>query len=199
MLYEKLKNYKLILASNSPRREYLLKEAGFQFELRTPSESSEDYPDDMQACDIPIYLARKKASLFNGVLSNTEIVITADTIVILEDRILGKPKDFNEAYSMLSSLSGCRHDVITAVCLKSKEREYCFSARSEVWFKALSEEEIIQYINNYKPYDKAGAYGAQEWIGYIGIERINGSFFNVMGLPIQMLYVELEKFIEFLA
>jgi septum formation protein len=196
MLRDKLKNFKLILASKSPRRQYLMKEAGFQFELRIPSELTEDYPADMKPYTIPIYLARMKASSFEDCLGNNEIVIAADTIVILKDRVLGKPKDFNEAYGMLCSLSGCRHEVITGVCLKSREKEHFFSASSEVWFRKLREEEIVYYINECKPYDKAGAYGAQEWIGYIGVERINGSFFNVMGLPIQMVYVELEKFIE---
>jgi septum formation protein len=195
MLREDLKNYKLILASNSPRRQSLMKEAGLNFELRIPPEISEDYPANMQADTVPHYLAKIKASTFEGQLENNEIVITADTVVILSNRVLGKPKDLKDAFKMLNSLSGRKHEVITAVCFKSKFKEKIFSATSEVWFRKLSEQEINYYIHEFKPYDKAGAYGIQEWIGYIGVERIEGSFFNVMGLPIQMVYVELEKFI----
>jgi len=196
MLNDKFKNFKLILASNSPRRRFLLKEAGFDFELRIQPESREDYPLKMRPELIPLYLAKMKASAFEGLLESNEILITADTIVILNNRVLGKPKDFQEAFDMLTLLSGHRHEVITAVCLKSKNKEKIFSASSEVWFRKLSELEITHYINEFKPYDKAGAYGVQEWIGYVGVERIEGSFFNVMGFPIQMVYVELEKFIE---
>ena len=164
MLQNKLKDFKLVLASNSPRREFLMKEAGFHFELRIPIEHPEDYPEDMKPEAIPVYLARMKASSIEPNPGNNEIVISADTIVILNGRVLGKPKDFNEAYDMLSSLSAKRHEVITGVCLKSSEKEHCFSAITEVWFRELSEEEIVHYISEYKPYDKAGAYGIQEWI-----------------------------------
>jgi septum formation protein len=196
MLKDKLRNYKLILASNSARRQFLLKEAGFDFDLRIISEIPEVYPPEMNPEEVPLHLAKVKASYFEGQLEQNEIVLTADTVVILNERVLGKPADYNDALNMLTSLSGAKHQVITGVCLKSKDKERLFSASSYVWFRNLSDEEIKYYINECKPYDKAGAYGAQEWIGYIGVERIEGSFFNVMGLPIQMVYVELEKFIE---
>ena len=196
MLHEQLIAFKLILASNSIRRQNLMKDAGFIFEVKIPSDVSEDYPVGMNPALIPTFLAHKKSLSFDGLLKKNEIVITADTIVILDDSILGKPKNYDEAFEMLNALSGCKHEVITGVGFKSKEKEHLFSASSKVWFRDLTEQEIIYYIKEFKPYDKAGAYGIQEWIGYIGIERIEGSFFNVMGLPIQMLYVELGKFIN---
>ena len=196
MLKEKLHSYRLILATTSPRRQYLMKEAGFEFELRIGSDISEVYPAKMPAPEIPIYLAELKAASFEGRLKSNEIVITADTVVVLDGKVLGKPKEYYEAFDMLSSLSGRKHEVITGVCLKTMGLQTSFSAQSDVHFRQLLEQEIHHYITEYKPFDKAGAYGVQEWIGYIAVERIEGSFFNVMGLPIQKVYVELGKFID---
>jgi len=196
MLVEKLKNIKLILASNSPRRQSLMTEAGLEYELSVPAESEEEYPEDLYSGDIPAYLAKRKAESFEGQIEKNEIVITADTLVILDERVLGKPGNYKEAFEMLSALSGCKHKVITGVCIKSCENEVVFSDSTDVWFKKLTEKEINYYIEEFKPYDKAGAYGIQEWIGYIGVERIEGSFFNVMGLPIQKVYSELDKFLD---
>ena len=196
MLNEKLKNFKLILASNSPRRQSLMNDAGLHFELSVPAENEENYPEDIYSSAVPVYLARLKAASFEGQIEKNEIIMTADTVVILEELVLGKPGNAEEAFEMLNSLSGRKHKVITAVCLKSRNKEVVFSDSTDVWFKHLTEEEIHHYIKEFEPYDKAGAYGIQEWIGCIGIERIEGSFFNVMGLPIHMVYSELEKFID---
>jgi septum formation protein len=195
MLKDKLKEYTLILASNSPRRQYLMREAGFSFQLRVPSDVPEIYPEQMKGSEIPVYLAELKAKGFTGRLREKEILLTADTVVILEGKVLGKPVDYFDGFDMLSSLSGKKHEVITGVCLMSGNISHSFYAHSDVWFRHLSEQEIDFYLTEYAPYDKAGAYGIQEWIGYIGVERIEGSFFNVMGLPIQKVYVELEQFI----
>ena len=195
MLLEKLTNIKLILASNSPRRQSLMAEAGLEYELSVPAENEEEFPEDLYSGDVPAYLAKRKAESFEGQIEKNEIVITADTLVILDERVLGKPGNYKEAFEMLSALSGCKHKVITGVCIKSRKKEVVFSDSTDVWFKKLSEKEIHYYIEEFKPYDKAGAYGIQEWIGYIGVERIEGSFFNVMGLPIHMVYSKLEKFI----
>jgi len=170
-------------------------EAGLEYELSVPAENEEEFPEDLYSGDVPAYLAKRKAESFEGQIEKNEIVITADTLVILDERVLGKPGNYKEAFEMLSALSGCKHKVITGVCIKSRKKEVVFSDSTDVWFKKLSEKEIHYYIEEFKPYDKAGAYGIQEWIGYIGVERIEGSFFNVMGLPIHMVYSELEKFI----
>jgi septum formation protein len=196
MLSEKLENFKLILASNSPRRQALMNDAGLDFELSVSSGGEENYPEDIYSSAVPLYLARLKASSFEGQIEKNEIVMTADTVVILDEIVLGKPRNSEEAFEMLKSLSGRKHKVITAVCLKSRDKEVVFSDSTDVWFKQLTEEEIHFYIKEFEPFDKAGAYGIQEWIGYIGIERIEGSFFNVMGLPIHLVYSELEKFID---
>ena len=196
MLKEKLQDFRLILASVSPRRQYLMKEAGFDFELRIGSEMEESYPASLAPKDIPAYLAELKASSFEGRLNPNEIVITADTMVLLEGKVMGKPVDYYAAFDMLSSLSGRKHEVITGVCLKSASRQLSFSVETAVWFRHLTEKEIHHYITECKPFDKAGAYGVQEWIGYIGVERIEGSYFNIVGLPIQRVYVELGKFID---
>lgn len=179
----------IILASSSPRRQYLMKEAGFDFTVKKP-DVEEDFPADMPASDVAVFLARKKAGYFAGSI-NDEIVVTADTVVVLGDRILNKPADRDEAISMLQSLSGNTHTVITGVCIQSKEKERSFQDHTEVRFKRLSNDEIAFYVDHYKPYDKAGAYGAQDWIGMVAIERIEGSYFNVMGLPIHRVYTEL--------
>lgn len=176
----------LILASSSPRRQYLMKEAGFSFTVEKP-DVEEDFPAEMPVDQVARYLAAKKAEYFRPAIQN-EIIVTADTVVILNNKILNKPLDRNEAIEMLSSLSGNTHLVKTGVCILSKEKEESFDDTTEVTFKKLTREEIEFYVDNYKPYDKAGAYGAQDWIGMVAIERIVGSYFNVMGLPIHKVH-----------
>ncbi len=182
----------LILASSSPRRQFLMKEAGFQFRVESP-DIDESFPSDMKAELVPTFLAENKAKVFASKIKD-EIVITADTVVILENKILNKPQDRSEAISMLTSLSGKTHLVITAVCLFSLEKCDSFDDRTEVTFKKLSQEEIEFYIDTWKPYDKAGAYGAQDWLGMVGIEKINGSYFTVMGMPMHKVYSHLINF-----
>mgnify|MGYP002548774208 FL=1 len=187
-----IKNYKLILASASPRRQQLMKDAGFTFEVRLKN-VEEKYPQELHLENVPEYLSKVKASAFREELKADEVLITADTVVYIHDRILGKPADRKEAISMLQKLSGNRHLVVTGVSVTTRTEQLSFSSRTDVFFKHLSNEEIEFYVDTYKPFDKAGAYGIQEWIGYIGIERIEGSFYNVMGLPIQKLYETLRK------
>lgn len=187
-----IKNYKLILASASPRRQQLMKDAGFTFEVRLKN-VEEKYPQELHLENVPEYLSKVKASAFREELKAEEVLITADTVVCIHDRILGKPADRKEAISMLQELSGNRHLVVTGVSVTTRTEQLSFSSRTDVFFKHLSNEEIEFYVDTYKPFDKAGAYGIQEWIGYIGIERIEGSFYNVMGLPIQKLYETLRK------
>ena len=196
MLLDKLKNYHLILGTKSPRRHQLMKDSGFQFDIIVPQNIEENYPENMELEQVPEFLAEVKASLFSEKIKDKDIIITADTIVIFNNKILGKPSDRNDAISMLKMMRGNPHVVITGVCLLSKKKKKIFSEKTTVFFKNFSNDEIIFYVDNYKPYDKAGSYGAQEWIGYVGIEKIEGSFFNVMGLPVHLLYIELEKFIE---
>ena len=187
-----IKNYKLILASASPRRQQLMKDAGFTFEVRLKN-VEEKYPQELHLENVPEYLSKVNASAFREELKADEVLITADTVVCIHDRILGKPADRKEAISMLQKLSGNRHLVVTGVSVTTRTEQLSFSSRTDVFFKHLSNEEIEFYVDTYKPFDKAGAYGIQEWIGYIGIERIEGSFYNVMGLPIQKLYETLRK------
>lgn len=187
-----IKNYKLILASASPRRQQLMKDAGFTFEVRLKN-VEEKYPQEFHLENVPEYLSKVKASAFREELKADEVLITADTVVCIHDRILGKPAGRKEAISMLQELSGNRHLVVTGVSVTTRTEQLSFSSRTDVFFKHLSNEEIEFYVDTYKPFDKAGAYGIQEWIGYIGIERIEGSFYNVMGLPIQKLYETLRK------
>ena len=189
---QSIKNYKLILASASPRRQQLMKDAGFTFEVRLKN-VEEKYPQELHWENVPEYLSKVKASAFREELKADEVLITADTVVCIHDRILGKPADRKEAISMLQELSGNRHLVVTGVSVTTRTEQLSFSSRTDVFFKRLSNEEIEFYVDTYKPFDKAGAYGIQEWIGYIGIERIEGSFYNVMGLPIQKLYETLRK------
>jgi len=186
-------DYNFILASKSPRRQQLLESLGLTFSVRL-KEVEEVYPEDLSKEQVPVYLAELKARPFIGELTENEVVITADTVVCLENKILGKPKDYNEAFSMLANLSGKEHQVITGVCLTSKHKSTSFYSLTNVMFKELTSQEIEYYISEFKPYDKAGAYGIQEWIGTIGITHIEGSFYNVMGLPIQKLYEEIQKF-----
>jgi septum formation protein len=196
MLLEKIKDHHLILATQSPRRHFLMKEAGFEFDIIIPEGIEEIYPETLKNEGIPIYLAELKSSWFEGKLKKNDILITADTIVYIDNKVLGKPGNRSEAIEMLTILSGRPHEVYTGVCILSTTKKHTFSSVSTVFFRNFSDSEIIYYVDKFKPMDKAGAYGAQEWIGYVGIEHIDGSYFNVMGLPIQKLYVELEKFIE---
>lgn len=186
-------NYRLILASASPRRRQLMKDAGFTFEVRT-KDIQEIYPSGLRAVDIPCYLAKLKADAFREELKADELLITADTIVSLDGKVIGKPKDREEAVHILKTLSGRKHTVVTGLCLSTDREERSCSVFTDVYFRLLSEKEITYYVDTYSPYDKAGAYGIQEWIGYVGIERIDGSFYNVMGLPVQTLYQELKYF-----
>jgi septum formation protein len=183
-------NAKLVLASNSPRRKQILEEAGITFTVRT-KDIPENYPAHLNAVEVPSYLARLKAQAF--IISGDETIITADTIVLLDGIILEKPSGYEEAFSMLKSLSGKKHQVITGVCLLNKNIEIIFSDTTDVYFRQLSDAEINFYLEHYKPFDKAGSYGIQEWLGMVGIEKISGSYFNVMGLPIHKLYAELKK------
>lgn len=192
MLAEKLNKNRLVLASASPRRQELLKELGVNFEIRLkPVE--ETYPKNLKNEEIPDYLAKLKASVFTD-LESDEILITGDTVVVLDDKILGKPQNKIEAAGMLRALSEKCHQVISSICLKSTEKIVVAHDVTKVYFKKLSEAEIEYYLENFKPYDKAGAYGVQEWIGQIGIGKIEGSYFNVVGLPLGLLYEMLMKF-----
>lgn len=190
MLQKLLKDRRLILASQSPRRSFFLKELNLDFEIRI-KEVAENYPTHLQGKEISEYLAKLKASPFTGTLQAQEILITADTIVWLEGKALGKPKNKKEAFEMLKSLSGKKHDVISSIALTTINNQIIISDTTQVIFKKLTEEEIHFYIETFKPFDKAGSYGIQEWIGYIGIEKINGSYFNVMGFPVQKFYMAL--------
>jgi septum formation protein len=182
---------RLILASQSPRRQHLLQELGIPFEILVKEGIEENYPAELQESKIPMFLSELKSSAYNEEIAMGGIVITADTIVWLDGKVLGKPIDREDAISMLTQLSGNRHTVYTGVCIRSKSNQIVFSSRTDVFFKQLSMAEIEFYVDEYHPYDKAGAYGVQEWIGYAAVERIEGSYFNVMGLPIHQLYEEL--------
>jgi septum formation protein len=192
MLTKKL-SWNIILASKSPRRQNLLKELGFEFEIKT-KEIEEIYPPALKKEEVAVFLSQLKASAFLQDLKENDLVLTSDTIVCLADEIIGKPKDRADAIKMLGKLSGNKHEVITAVTLTSKEKQHTFYDLTAVYFKKLSTDEIEYYIDKYAPFDKAGSYGIQEWIGYIGIEKINGSYFNVMGLPVKRVYDEILKF-----
>jgi septum formation protein len=185
----------LILASNSPRRKQILTDAGFEFNVKV-KEVEENFPADMPIIEVPIFLAIKKAKSLENEITN-EIVLASDTIVAIDGEILNKPADENEARSMLRKLSGKKHVVYTGVCLFTKEKLKTFVDTTEVYFKNLSDNEIDFYIKKCKPFDKAGAYGVQDFIGMIGIDKIEGSFFTVMGLPIHMVYKELSEYIIF--
>jgi septum formation protein len=194
MITDKLNDYKIILASRSPRRQQLLQELGLKFEVVT-REYSETFPDGLNGDEIARYVANNKAASFINEISYNEIVITADTIVWCNNRVLGKPAGRDDAACILKEISGNTHEVITGVSLLSSSKQITFSDSTKVTFDYLSEEEIYYYIDSYKPYDKAGAYGIQEWIGIIACSHIDGSYFNVVGLPVQMLYKELKRFI----
>ena len=186
--------YKIILASNSPRRKELLAGLDVQFEVRIIPGIDESYPDTLPTMEIAEYIAQKKAKAYRETMADDELIITADTIVVLDDKVLGKPKDAEEARCMLHALSGKTHQVVTGVVLTTKELQKHFSVVSNVTFKTLSDNEIDYYVDTYKPMDKAGAYGIQEWIGYVGVTRLEGSYFNVMGLPVQRIYEAMKDF-----
>ncbi|MDY0779584.1 Maf-like protein [Tenacibaculum sp. IB213877] len=192
MLSSKLANYNIILASGSPRRQHFLKDLHIDFEIRV-KEVDEIYPNHLKGIEITDYLATLKSKPFENELTEKDILITSDTIVWHQNKALGKPKDYDEAFEMLWQLSGKTHEVITSVCIKNKNFQKIVNDTTIVEFKKLSKEEIDYYITNYRPYDKAGAYGIQEWIGKIGIKTIKGSYFNVVGLPVHKLYEELMK------
>lgn len=193
MLKEKLSKYRIILASKSPRRQFLLKELGLDFEVCT-KEVNESFPKKLKGKQIAFYLCKKKAEAFKNELKPNDLLITADTIVWVNKKVLNKPADYNEAVKMLKLLSEKMHTVYTAVSLTSSSKQISFFSETKVFFKKISSDEIDFYVTNYKPYDKAGAYGAQEWMGYVGVKKIIGSYFNVMGLPMKELYEELMKF-----
>ncbi|MDR1503853.1 MAG: Maf-like protein [Prevotella sp.] len=188
-----LSTYKIILASNSPRRKELLSGLDISYEIKTLPDIDESYPDNMHGEDIAIYIAKEKANAYSACMEDNTLLITADTIVLLGGKVYGKPLDEEDAKQMLRDLSGKTHSVVTGVCITTKEKQRAFGVSSEVRFAQLEEDEIEYYVTKYKPLDKAGAYGVQEWIGYIAVEYISGSYFNIMGLPIQRLYQELKK------
>lgn len=187
---------KIILASNSPRRRELLAGLGYPYEVRVLDNIDESYPETLCGSDVAAYISRVKAEAYRVSMADDELVITADTIVCLNDQVLGKPADEDEAIAMLRSLSGRTHQVYTGVTIVASEGDTTFVSRSDVTFARLTDEEIAHYVTQYHPMDKAGAYGIQEWIGFVGVERIEGSYFNVMGLPVQRLYSELKKYLK---
>jgi len=186
--------YHIILASNSPRRKELLAGLDIPFDVRVIDGIDESFPHDLLTKDIAGYIAKKKADAYQQTMAADELIITADTIVILGQKVMGKPKDAAEAVRMLQELSGHTHQVITGVCLTTKEKQVSFSVETDVTFKTLTDEEIRYYVEHYRPFDKAGAYGIQEWIGHVGVTGMNGSYFNVMGLPVQRIYEALKMF-----
>ena len=193
MMLDNLKKYKVILASNSPRRKELLTGLGVDYEVRTLPDVDESYPESLKGADIPLYIAKEKADAYRDMMRPEELMITADTIVWLDGKVLGKPADREDALRMLREMSGRTHEVFTGVCITTAEWQRSFAARTEVRFAHLSEEEINYYVDRFLPMDKAGAYGVQEWIGFIGVENISGSYYNIMGLPVQRLYKELGR------
>ena len=192
-MLDNLKKYRLILASNSPRRKELLAGLGVDYEVRTLPDVDESYPETLQGADIPLFISKIKADAYKTLLQPDELMITADTIVWMDGMVLGKPRNRFGAIEMLRQLSGHTHQVFTGVTITTATRQHSFSVGTEVRFANLTDEEIVYYVDTYQPMDKAGAYGVQEWIGYIGISSIDGSYFNVMGLPVQRLYNELKQ------
>lgn len=188
--------YRIILASNSPRRRELLGGLGIDFTVKVMEGIDESWPHDLKGEDIPLYISKEKAAPYKAAIANDELVITADTIVYVDGEVLGKPYDKADAVRMLKLISGRWHEVITGVTLMTKERERSFAVTTKVKFSNLSDDEIRRYVDSGLPMDKAGAYGIQEWIGYVGVEAIEGSYFNVVGLPVQRLYRELMEFIK---
>ena len=186
-------NYRIILASGSPRRQELLAGLDLDFEVKILPDIEESYPETLEKEEIPVYIAKQKAIAYQKYLDENTLLITADTIVWLNGNVYGKPENEKEAKEMLRILSGQTHEVITGVCLTGLKKQQSFYVSSKVTFTELQEDEIDYYVKNYKPYDKAGAYGIQEWIGYIGVEKLEGSFFNIMGLPVRVLYKYLKE------
>ncbi len=184
-------NKRILLASNSPRRRELLSGLGVDYQVRLLPDIDESFPSHLSAEEIPQYISQNKADAY--AVEEDELLITADTIVYCKGEVLGKPVDEADACRMLRQLSGCTHQVVTGVTLKTREKVRTFSCTTQVTFAELSDEEITYYVQHYAPYDKAGAYGVQEWIGFVGVTRLEGSYFNVMGLPVQRLYTELKK------
>jgi len=193
---EQLNKYDIILASKSPRRQQLLSGIGILYRTVNHEEMDEAYPFVLKREEIPVYLARAKSIHYASLMAKNTLLITADTIVWLDNQVIGKPSGPEDAIEMLTRLSGNMHEVFTGVCVKTDSRESLFHASTKVYFRKLGLDEIRYYVNTYKPFDKAGAYGVQEWIGYVAVERIEGSYYNVMGLPVKQLYCELLKFIE---
>ena len=196
LLHEKLRPYRLLLASQSPRRRELISGCGLPFEPTPKYDCEEIYPADLAAEEVPLYLSQLKSRAYPVPLGEKEILLTADTVVILDGEVLGKPRDREDALRMLRRLGSRRHTVVSGVTLRSPHCMRTFDARTSVWLRQLEEEEITYYVDTFHPFDKAGSYGIQEWIGYAAIERIEGSFYNVMGLPIQKVYTELNKFLD---
>ncbi len=192
-MLDNLNKYKVVLCSNSPRRRELLGGLGIDFTVRILDGIDESYDASQSGRDIAEHISRKKAEAYRMTMEEDELVITADTIVYVDGEVLGKPKDEEDAKRMLTMISGRTHEVITGVCIQLKERNVVFSVSTNVRFATLTDDEIAYYVANYKPFDKAGAYGIQEWIGFVGVESIEGSYFNVMGLPVQRLYSELKR------
>ena len=194
MLIEKLKKHNIILGSNSPRRKEILEEMGLKVNVMA-SDIDESYNENIKLHEVPIFLAEKKSKALNYLIKDKDILITADTIVLLKNKILSKPKDSDDAKQILLDLSSQTHDVITGVCISNYKKTISFSCSTSVTFNSIDENDIDFYIKKYKPFDKAGSYGIQEWIGLIGINKINGSYSNVVGLPSSRLYHELKRFI----
>ena len=190
-MLDNLKKYKIILASNSPRRRELLSGLGVDYEVKIVPGIDETYPESLNGEEIPVYIAQEKANAYRASLQPDELVITADTIVYVDGMVLGKPVDEADACRMLRMLSGRTHQVITGVCLTTVDFQKSFASVTEVTFDTLSDEEIGYYVEKYRPMDKAGSYGVQEWIGFVGVTGLKGSYYNVMGLPVQRLYKEL--------
>ncbi len=193
-MLDNLNKYTILLASNSPRRKELLSGLGIPFSTTALPDVDESFPDNLKSTEIPVYIARKKAAAYHSQLTSSTLLITADTIVWLDGKVYGKPHDEKDAQQMLHDLSGKTHQVITGVCLRTQHKEKIFYALTDVLFAELTDEEIDYYVSKYKPMDKAGAYGIQEWIGFAAVKEIKGSYFNVMGLPIHQLYRELKCF-----
>lgn len=190
---ENIQHYKIVLASNSPRRKELLSGLNLEYTVRVLPDIDESYPDTLKGEEIPMYISREKAEAYRNSMAEDELIITADTVVCINEKVLGKPRTLEEAKEMLRELSGKTHQVITGVCLMPRDLQRTFSATTQVTFDVLTEDEIEFYVEKFRPLDKAGAYGVQEWIGFVGVSRLEGSYFNVMGLPVQRLYQELKK------
>lgn len=192
-MLDNLNKYRIVLASNSPRRKELLAGLDIDFTVRTIKGIDESYPRELTGEDIPLYICRQKSKAYRNTMAPDELVITADTVVLSDGKVLGKPESEEEAKAMLRLLSGKTHDVTTGVSITTCEKQICFAVTSQVTFATLTDDEIDYYVTHYRPLDKAGAYGIQEWIGYIGVTSLHGSYFNVMGLPVQRLYTILKE------